>query len=332
MGKFVPYFIDELVYAMKVKKHFNALYYQVKPLIPRRMQVWVRSKVVKKQRKRYAAKWPILEAAGQAPSNWQGWPQKKTMAVVLTHDVESRHGVAKCLQVAQMERELGFRSSFNFVARRYKLPDSLLAELTDMGFEVGVHGVYHDGKLFKTWEIFKHRSQIINRYLEKWEAVGFRAPAMHHNLDWLHELNISYDLSTFDTDPFEPQADGVGTIFPFWVSRNGRGDRYLEMPYTLVQDFTLFVLMKETSADIWRTKLAWIAQHGGMALLNTHPDYMLINEVSRAFEKYPVEYYIQFLEDIKKRYHGQYWNALPKEVARFYEECGALAEPGVMNN
>jgi hypothetical protein len=23
--------------------------------------------------------------------------------------------------------------------------------------------------------------------------------------------------STFDTDPFEPQPDGMGTIFPFWV-------------------------------------------------------------------------------------------------------------------
>jgi len=47
--------------------------------------------------------------------------------------------------------------------------------------------------------------------------VGFRAPAMHDNLEWISELNLEYDLSTFDTDPFEPQSDGVGTIFPFKV-------------------------------------------------------------------------------------------------------------------
>jgi len=25
---------------------------------------------------------------------------------------------------------------------------------------------------------------------------------MHHNLEWIGELNVKYDLSTFDTDPF----------------------------------------------------------------------------------------------------------------------------------
>ena len=40
---------------------------------------------------------------------------------------------------------------------------------------------------------------------------------MLRNLDWLHDLTIAWDSSTFDTDPFEPQADGAGTIFPFWV-------------------------------------------------------------------------------------------------------------------
>ena len=42
---------------------------------------------------------------------------------------------------------------------------------------------------------------------------------MLHNLEWFHDLNVKYDSSTFDTDPFEPQPDGVGTIFPFWVPR-----------------------------------------------------------------------------------------------------------------
>ncbi len=42
---------------------------------------------------------------------------------------------------------------------------------------------------------------------------------MLRNLDWLHDLDVQYDASTFDTDPFEPQPDGRHTMFPFRVPR-----------------------------------------------------------------------------------------------------------------
>ncbi len=85
---------------------------------------------------------------------------------------------------------------------------------------------------------------------------------MHHNLEWIHYLNVEYDASTFDTDPFEPQPDGVGTIFPFWVQEKDNEKGYVELPYTLPQDFTLFILMKEKTTDIWEEKLNWIADNG----------------------------------------------------------------------
>ncbi len=75
---------------------------------------------------------------------------------------------------------------------------------------------------------------------------------MHHNLDWLRDLNVAYDASTFDTDPFEPQPQGAGTIFPFRVAGDGTRPGYVEMPYTLAQDFTLFVLMQEPDIEIWK--------------------------------------------------------------------------------
>jgi hypothetical protein len=46
------------------------------------------------------------------------------------------------------------------------------------------------------------------------------------------------------------------------------------LPYTLVQDFNLFKILREPNIDIWKRKLDWIAERGGMALINTHPDYM----------------------------------------------------------
>jgi hypothetical protein len=83
------------------------------------------------------------------------------------------------------------------------------------------------------------------------------------------------DASTFDTDPFEPQPEGMGTIFPFWVHDGSKTKGFVEIPYTLPQDFTLFVLMREKNIDIWKKKLDWIVEKGGMALLITHPDYMI---------------------------------------------------------
>src|SRR5262249_21220890 len=147
-----------------------------------------------------------------------------------------------------------------------------------------VHDLKHDGRLFRSLSQFKESALRINHYLREWNAVGFRSAFMLRNLDWQHQLDVEYDLSTFDTDPFEPQPAGFHTIFPFWVPRplslnsqppkNNRGDGYAELPYTLPQDSTLFLLLRERSNDLWKTKVDWIAAHGGMVLLDTHPDYM----------------------------------------------------------
>jgi hypothetical protein len=141
---------------------------------------------------------------------------------------------------------------------------------------------------------------------------------MYHNLEWIHDLNIEYDASTFDTDPFEPQPDGMQTIFPFWVQKNESGKGFVELPYTLPQDFTLFVLLKKRHIDIWKQKLDWIVQQGGMALLLIHPDYMNFGGKKLSDEEYPAVYYEEFLNYIKSNYEGQYWHVLPKDIARFW--------------
>jgi hypothetical protein len=141
---------------------------------------------------------------------------------------------------------------------------------------------------------------------------------MHHNLEWIHDLNIEYDASTFDTDPFEPQSDGVGTIFPFVVRGNGAQRDYVELPYTLPQDFTLFVLMRERSIDIWKRKLNWICENGGMALVNTHPDYMNFEGGNPGLLEYSCEHYGNLLKYIQNQFINQCWHVSPCEMARFW--------------
>ena len=239
---------------------------------------------------------------------------------VLTHDVEHKRGYDRVLKLMELEKQFGFVSSYYFVPERdYKVDGSLLNTLKESGFEHGVHGLYHDGKLFSSEKEFLKRAAKINQYLKDWNAVGFRAPAMHHNLDYLGALDIDYDLSTFDTDPFEPQPDGASTIFPFWVEnkRHKKGG-YVELPYTLPQDFTPFVLLKEKSIAIWKEKLDWIAENNGMVLVNVHPDY--INFDNKKTEEFSINIFLNFLSYIKSNYNNDFWNPLPRELARFWKE------------
>ena len=295
----------------------NKIYPKFRFLIPRQLQIQLRRHYVNSIRSKYEKDWPIDHNACTPPEGWTGWPDGKKFALILTHDVEKAGGISKCSSLAEIEERLGFRSSFNFVSGDYPVPEALRQNLMDRGFEIGVHGLHHDRNPFQDASIFKKQAIEINRTLKEWSAVGFRSPCMYHNLELIHDLDIEYDSSTFDTDPFEPQPDGMGTIFPFWVANEDRQKGYVELPYTLPQDFLLFILMQEESIAIWKRKLDWIADQGGMVLLDTHPDYMSFDKKPN-HEEYPAKHYEAFLEYIKANYEGQYWHVLPRDMARFW--------------
>lgn len=273
------------------------------------------------QRRRYTRTWPINEAAGEPPPRWPGWPGGKKFALVLTHDVEGSYGLAKCQQLMNLECNFGLRSSFNFIPQgnSYHISPAQRQQVVAAGFEVGVHDLRHDGKLYWRPAGFAENARSINRYLAEWQAAGFRAGFMLHDSECLRDLNIQYDATTFDTDPFEPQPDGVHTIFPFWVPRPSGGG-YVELPYTLPQDSTLFLVLQETSPEIWLRKLDWIVQHGGMALVNIHPDYLGFGVNKTTGSEYPAAMYEQFLQYLQQHYAGQFWNPLPRDLAAWYRQ------------
>lgn len=326
----------------------HRFYYFAKPVLPWQLRMTMRRLAAQRTLKSCAGRWPINLSAGQIPASWPGWPNGKRFAVVLTHDVEGPTGLSQCEGVLKLEQEKGFRSSFNFIPEGdYRVTPELRALITRNGFEVGVHDLKHDGKLFHSRADFHDKAARINHYLREWGASGYRSGFMLRNLSWLQDLDIRYDSSTFDTDPFEPQPDGTGTIFPFWVpspaesgasegtsrpgptsnnhaaslshkenSARARGG-YVELPYTLPQDSTLFLLLREMSPDTWIRKADWIAQHGGMILLNVHPDYLRFPGNALSARTYPVEHYSRLLDHINRTYAGQFWQALPREVAEF---------------
>ena len=251
------------------------MFYALKPFIPRSVQIKLRQQMVRLRYRFNRERWPICASSGASPPAWPGWPGGKRFALVLTHDVESGRGVLQCERLADLEERRELRSSFAFVPLRYLSPDDLRRALVKRGFGIMVHDLYHDGKLFRDRQTFEERALKINDVLARWGTRTFASGAMHHDLEWISELNIDSDISTFDVDPFEPQACGLGRIFPCWVESPQR-DRpgFVELPYTLSQDFTLFILLGHKTNDFWQRKLDWIAGKGGMALIKTHPDYM----------------------------------------------------------
>jgi hypothetical protein len=310
----------------------NQLFYTLKPFIPRPVQIFFRRQIAQHMRRKNGYLWPIDPNAARPPEGWPGWPDGKQFALVLSHDVDTAKGYNDVLKLADIEEGLGFRSSFNFVPERYGVVEvGLLDELKSRGFGIGVHGLKHDGKLFSSKEIFDKRAPQINAYLKKWGTRGFTAPSMIRNHDWMHALDIDHCISTFDTDPFEPQPDSVGTIFPFIVRRKPDASSsppglpaselpsfFIELPYTLPQDSTLFMILQEQTIDIWTRKLDWVAEKGGMVLLNSHPDYMDFEGGGGDDLNYPVGHYIDFLTYLKTRYAGMYYHALPDAIA---DEC-----------
>ena len=307
-------------------RHHQRFYYALKPFLPWRLRMALRRMAARRTLELSRGYWPISEPTRRPPEGWTGWPGGKRFAVALTHDVEGLSGLEKCAQLADLESSLGFRSSFNFIPEGdYRVAPDFRAHLAARGFEVGVHDLKHDGKLFASEDRFRENAARINHYLREWGAAGYRSGFMLRNLEWLHDLEIKYDSSTFDTDPFEVQPDGAGTIFPFWIPtpghpgtpRSGARDGYVEIPYTLPQDSTLFLVLQQTSPETWLRKIDWIAAHGGMVLVNVHPDYIRFEGEAPSPRTYPVKYYTEMLEYIRRRYAGEYWQPLPREIAEF---------------
>ncbi len=232
------------------------------------------------------------------------WPDGARFAFVPTHDVETAEGMRRIERLANLEEDLGFRSSWNIVPHKYAVDRGLLRDLQARGFEIGVHGYNHDGKLFTSRALFNNRVPAINTALEEFNAVGFRAPMVHRNLKWMQALDIEYDASCFDIDPYQAMPGGVGSVWPFIVGR------FVEMPYTLPQDHTLFIALGERDGNIWNAKLDHVVKLGGMALLITHPDYL--DQGPR------MDAYRDLLE--KARETEGMWHTLPRQTAAWWRE------------
>jgi glycosyltransferase involved in cell wall biosynthesis len=292
-------------------------YYRLRPVLPRESQLVMRRLLSRLQTRATFPRWPVepalhdffgllfaqvAELAPQ-PVPWLApWPDEFEWALVLTHDVESTTGYKNLARLYDLELSLGYRSSWNFVPMRYTVDDNVVSTLLGEGFEVGVHGLYHDGRDFESLATLMARLPAMRRHAERWQASGFRSPATHRVWDWMPRLQFDYDSSYPDTDPFEPYAGGCCSWLPYF------NDRLVELPITLPQDHTLFTILGHTDESLWLEKIHMLRRAGAMALLLTHPDYMLDEHVLGAYTR------------VLKRYadDASAWRALPRDVSGWW--------------
>ncbi len=299
------------------------VYYALKPLLPRS---WTRRMKRVYGNHRAAGLrlgWPIesryvdfqfglarhlLESLGRSSLPFIGfWPAGSRYAFVLTHDIETGEGQSFARSVADIDEFFGFRSSFNFVPDRYRVDRDLMEDLRARGFEIGVHGLKHDGRDFASQREFLSRAARMNAFVGEFGAAGFRSPLTHRNPEWMQALEIEYDGSFFDTDPYEPIGGGTMCIWPYQLGR------FVELPYTLTQDYTVTEVLGETTPRLWLEKVEFISANYGMALLNTHPDYLRQAGAQRI--------YTEFLAAMRDR--ADFHHALPRDIARWWRARSA---------
>jgi peptidoglycan/xylan/chitin deacetylase (PgdA/CDA1 family) len=305
------------------------LYYRVKPLLPRRLQIAMRRLHARRVRRRHEAegafpRWPIepvlverfdqhlrqrLRATDADAVPFVAlWPGRHRFAYILTHDVEGPRGAANIERLLAIERRHGMVSSWNLVVEDYTVDEAVLAAIAAAGGEIGLHGLTHDGRLFESRASFERQLPEIHRRLEALGAEGFRSPATRRNAAWMPELRAGYDSSFPDTDPFEPQPGGCCSILPYFLEDT------VELPITLVQDHTLFEILREDDIGLWRDKARWIARHSGLVTVLVHPDYLVDDARLRRYDEL-----LSFLRQLDGG-----WHALPRDAARWWRRRAAL--------
>lgn len=292
-------------------------YYRIKPLLPRSAQLALRRAYSRRQVARPFPRWPIEpvlvdhldrrlraaigEGGAGEPFVWF-WPRGHQVAVVLTHDVEGPVGLANIERVLEIERRHGLVSWWTFCAQWYEIPDGTFDRLRAAGCEIGLHGITHDDRLFRSRADFEAQLPKVQRYLRDWSAEGFRSPALHRRAAWMRELGAAYDSSFPDTDPFQPRAGGCCSIFPYFI-----GDM-VELPITLAQDQVLWEILGDHTTDLWVAKTRWVAAHHGLVLLLVHPDYVARPDRLALYERF-----VAHLASLPGA-----WHALPRDVASWW--------------
>jgi hypothetical protein len=255
-----------------------------------------------------------LKASGRAkiPFIWF-WPDGAPGCAIMTHDVESVEGRDFCEQLMDLDDENGIKAAFNVIPEgRYEVPTSFLERFRAREFELNVHDLNHDGRLFRSKKQFLQRVARINEHGRSYGARGFRAGSMYRQQDWFGALEFAYDMSVPNVAHLEPQRGGCCTVMPYF-----NGD-LLELPLTTAQDYSLFHILNDYSISLWTLQTELILEKHGLISFITHPDYLTAPRARKVYTKLLA--YLRGLREEKN-----VWFALPGDVERWWRNRSRMS-------
>ena len=172
------------------------------------------------------------------------------------------------------------------------------------GFQVGVHGL--SPRWTRTWNPKRIFLRAASWYARGGRQDGTpsasRSPATHRDRD---ACPASGSITTRRTrTPIrsshraEAVARGCRSLSKIWSSCRS----------TMPQDHTLFEILRQPDERAWVQKASFLRAQGGLALLDTHPDYLADQQIMAAYER--------FLE--RFAHDDRAWRALPAEVSAWW--------------
>ena len=234
------------------------------------------------------------------------WPERFLSCAIVTHDVEAVEGRDFCPALMDIDESFGIKSSFQLIPeQRYALSLSFIESIRSRGFEVNVHDLNHDGRLFASEANFRDRAGRINQYGRAFGAHGFRSGALYRNLAWCGALEFSYDMSVPNTAHLDPQRGGCCTVMPYFIGK------ILELPVTTTQDYSLFYILNQYSIHLWKSQIAEIMEKHGLASFIVHPDYIVESRTRDTYKSL-----LAYLAELRSE--GKIWIALPREVNEWW--------------
>jgi hypothetical protein len=243
----------------------------------------------------------------QIPFIWF-WPEGASSCALMTHDVETSLGVDLCRMLMDANDSFGIKASFQVIPEeRYHVTPAFLQSIRDRGFEVVVHDLNHDGRLFQNRECFVERAAKINAYGKQFGAAGFRAGVLYRNQLWYDLLDFEYDMSVPNVAHLDPQRGGCCTVMPYFVGK------VLEIPVTTTQDYTLFHILNDYSTTLWERQIELIMEKHGLISVVIHPDYLTSARARNIYEGL-----LAHLAQLKAK--ANLWLTTPGEVNTWWRQ------------
>jgi hypothetical protein len=310
----------------KILKH---TYYRIRRLTNPTVRGYIQRFRAGKWNKRRFPQWPVdttvedisealllhlLQANRQEriPFIWF-WPDGARACLTITHDVENQAGRDHCAELMDLDDSFGFKSSFQIVPEdRYAVSQEFLNSFRDRGFELCIHDLNHDGRLFDELGQFRERAALINRFAREYDVKGFRSAVMYRNPDWFEYLDFSFDMSMPNVAHLDPQHGGCCTVMPYFIGN------LVELPLTTIQDYTLFRVLKQQSVDLWRLQIELILAKNGLITLLVHPDYIIEPDLRAVYRDL-----LAMVNELRASQH--LWSATPGEIAEWWRQRNQMA-------